>query len=288
MFLTVFTPAYNRSRLLPRLYESIKKQSAEDVEWLIVDDGSTDGTEQTVKGFIAENTVDIVYIKQKNAGKAAAFDHAVDIARGELFFCVDSDDILAEGAVEKIRAAKNKILSGIGGILGLKTDFDGKPLCERIPSGLETSTFFDVFSEYGCRGEYSLVFLTAVLKEIRFPRINGEKFVTESVLYDAIDEKYKLVLLNEVLTLCEYQRDGLSADPYVIMRDNPTGYKIYYARRINMAKRFSDRFGYAVRYNAFRSMSAKPEFEYKGKHGLLVSLTRPAGVIAKTRYMKKR
>lgn len=44
MLITVFTPAYNRARLLPRVYESLCKQTFKDFEWLIVDDGSTDGT----------------------------------------------------------------------------------------------------------------------------------------------------------------------------------------------------------------------------------------------------
>ncbi|MDC5446286.1 glycosyltransferase family 2 protein, partial [Acinetobacter baumannii] len=43
--LTIFTPAYNRAHTLGRLYESLKKQTLKNFEWLIVDDGSTDHTE---------------------------------------------------------------------------------------------------------------------------------------------------------------------------------------------------------------------------------------------------
>ena len=48
-FLTVFTPAYNRAKTLPRTYESLKKQSCKEFIWLIVDDGSQDNTRELVQ-----------------------------------------------------------------------------------------------------------------------------------------------------------------------------------------------------------------------------------------------
>ena len=54
---TVFTPTYNRARLLKRLYESLKEQSDKDFEWIIVDDGSKDNTEEVVQGFIKEKSI---------------------------------------------------------------------------------------------------------------------------------------------------------------------------------------------------------------------------------------
>ena len=46
--LCVFTPAYNRSRTLPRLCESLLRQTSDDFEWVVVDDGSTDNTEELI------------------------------------------------------------------------------------------------------------------------------------------------------------------------------------------------------------------------------------------------
>ena len=53
-FLTVFTPAYNRAKTLPRTYESMKKQSCKEFVWLIVDDGSQDNTRELVKAWQEE------------------------------------------------------------------------------------------------------------------------------------------------------------------------------------------------------------------------------------------
>lgn len=56
-YITVFTPTYNRAYTLQRLYESLRKQTQYDFEWLIVDDGSTDNTESLVQEFIRENSL---------------------------------------------------------------------------------------------------------------------------------------------------------------------------------------------------------------------------------------
>ena len=54
MMLTIFTPTYNRVDLLPRLYQSLIEQTERDFEWLIIDDGSTDKTEEYVNSIIKE------------------------------------------------------------------------------------------------------------------------------------------------------------------------------------------------------------------------------------------
>lgn len=51
---TIFTPTYNRAHTLPRVYESIRRQTRRDFEWVIVDDGSTDGTETLVQQWQKE------------------------------------------------------------------------------------------------------------------------------------------------------------------------------------------------------------------------------------------
>ena len=60
--LTVFTPTYNRAHTLPRTYESLLRQTCKDFEWLVIDDGSTDGTAGLVRGWIEENRITIRYI----------------------------------------------------------------------------------------------------------------------------------------------------------------------------------------------------------------------------------
>ena len=67
--LTVFTPTYNRAYTLGRLYESLCRQSNKNFEWLVVDDGSKDGTEELIKSWQSEEKISIRYIYQENGGK---------------------------------------------------------------------------------------------------------------------------------------------------------------------------------------------------------------------------
>lgn len=99
---SVFTPTYNRAYILPVLYESLKRQTCSDFEWIIVDDGSTDNTEELITSWQMEcNDFSIVYRKQKNGGKHTAINNGVTLAKYEWFFIVDSDDYLRNDAVEK-------------------------------------------------------------------------------------------------------------------------------------------------------------------------------------------
>ncbi len=103
MMLTIFTPTYNRAKLLNDIFNSLEKQSCFDFEWLIIDDGSSDNTESVVMNFFHSSSFPIRYIKKKNGGKHTAYNLALENARGKLFFCLDSDDYLPSNAVEKIK-----------------------------------------------------------------------------------------------------------------------------------------------------------------------------------------
>jgi len=102
MKLTIFTPTYNRGYIIETLYKSLKTQTCKDFEWLVIDDGSTDNTAEIFSQFICEQKVDIRFYKKGNGGKHTAANLALKLAKGELFFVVDSDDFLSENAVERI------------------------------------------------------------------------------------------------------------------------------------------------------------------------------------------
>lgn len=64
--LTVFTPVYNRAHTVGRTYESLCRQTCQNFEWLIIDDGSSDNTRELVSGWMKENKISIRYIYQEN------------------------------------------------------------------------------------------------------------------------------------------------------------------------------------------------------------------------------
>ena len=103
--LTIFTPSYNRSRELIRLYGSLLVQNDMRFEWVIVDDGSTDDTRSLIARWLGGSSpFPIRYIYQENSGKHVAHNRGAQEARGGLFMCVDSDDWLEANAVATILA----------------------------------------------------------------------------------------------------------------------------------------------------------------------------------------
>ena len=285
VLLTIFTPTYNRATTILRTYESLCKQTCMDFEWLVVDDGSTDDTERLVTQWSKVSEFPIRYVKQENAGKYRAYNKGLDLARGEFFFCVDSDDWLPSNSVGIVSQYIDTLrqTETLAGLVALKSYQDasiiGQPYKE---PGKHSSLYHLELS--GERGERSIVFKTEIAKLFPFPVETSEKFHGESIIYDRFHGRYEFLTINEVLTVCEYQSDGLTSNIRSLMAKNPAGYKLYFAQRINMAASFTERLGYIIRYNAFKQLYKGKSYDYHGRYRFLVLLLSPVGFIAKYYY----
>lgn len=101
--LSILIPAYNVEQWLSRCLNSILAQNTEDVEIIIVDDGSTDNTLQCAKKFSAKWNKIKVFSKN-NEGVGAARNFLLDKAQGEYIWFVDSDDYIVDGCLISILA----------------------------------------------------------------------------------------------------------------------------------------------------------------------------------------
>lgn len=240
--LTVFTPSYNRAYLLPRCYESMKRQPCKDFVWMIIDDGSTDETKELVAGWQAENNgFEIRYIYKPNGGMHTAHNTAYENITTELNVCIDSDDLLAEDAVGKIvRFWKENGNDKYAGILALDADLDGNIIGKGFPEGLKESTLGGYYAAGG-KGDKKLVYRTEIINKYPpYPVFEGEKFVSLGYKYTLCDEDYKLLVLDDVLCNVEYQADGSTKNMYGQYRRNPKGWafmRVFSMTRTNSAKR---------------------------------------------------
>ena len=126
--ITLFTPTYNRAYVLETLYRSIQRQTFRDFEWIVVDDGSTDNTEDLVNSWMEEkNFFPIRYYKQANGGKCRAINWGLDLAEGELFFIMDSDDYLTDDAMETVVKWESTI-AGKQGYCGVAGNRGSSPI----------------------------------------------------------------------------------------------------------------------------------------------------------------
>lgn len=127
--ITVFTATYNRENYLNTLYKSLLNQKYKNFEWLIVDDGSIDGTDELIKKYITEEKINIRYYSQENRGKYKCINKGIDLAKGDLFFIVDSDDFISNDALEKImlwvqQLKKEDNFKDFIGVAGLKVNYN--------------------------------------------------------------------------------------------------------------------------------------------------------------------
>lgn len=101
--ITVFTPVYNRAYIINQLYQSLLRQTNYGFEWLIIDDGSTDNIAELVSQWIADTEdFEIRLYRQPNGGKHRAINRGVQLAKGDAFLIVDSDDYLTEDAIDTV------------------------------------------------------------------------------------------------------------------------------------------------------------------------------------------
>jgi len=224
--ITVFTPTYNRGYILERAYKSLLNQTNKSFVWLIIDDGSTDNTEFLVKKWIKEDKIDIKYYKQKNGGKQRAHNKAVKITDTELFICLDSDDYFTKDAIEVLISKWNKIENKdkISGIVALKGSDKNTPIGTWLPSNIKFSHLNKLESEYGFKGDTALLFRTDILMQYPFWVAKDEKFMGEGYIYQQIDQKYKMYVLNKIICICEYLEDGYTKNIRELIKENPKSY----------------------------------------------------------------
>lgn len=253
--ITVFTPTYNRGKLLQRLYESLCKQTNQNFIWIIIDDGSTDETSEIVKKFILDEKINIEYLYQKNSGKHVAHNKAVKMAKTELFFCVDSDDYLTDKAIQLILEKWNSVehKDNIGGIVAYRGYDETSIIGNVFPNenGIDSLTNLH---QNGKVGDTALIFRTDVLREYPFPCFENEKFLRESIAYDMIDKKYNLIILKKIIYIGEYLSNGLSKNATNYEMASPKGAALY---RYNEFKKSKDIISKFRQYGSYLYFSIK-------------------------------
>ena len=213
MKVTVFTPVYNRANIIGKLKDSLVNQTVKDFEWLIIDDGSSDNICNVVKEFQTQQMgFDMVFISKENGGKHTCINLATDIAKGELFFIVDSDDYLSFDAIEKIINMYDSIedKTRFCGVAGLRIHENGEVIGTTFNGEYIDATSLER-KEYNITGDKSEVFITSILKKYKFPVFESERFITENVVWlKMAGDGYLIRWFNEPIYICEYLEGGLS------------------------------------------------------------------------------
>ncbi|MGX2961388.1 glycosyltransferase family 2 protein [Peribacillus sp. JNUCC 23] len=279
--LTVFTPTYNRAYCLDTCYQSLIRQSSKDFVWLIIDDGSTDNTKELVNSWMNERKIEIQYYWQENKGMHGAHNAAYEQIETELNVCIDSDDYLADDAVQKIVSFWSEFGNEkVSGLIALDATRDNQIIGSKLPEDVQTSTLFHLYDKYGATGDKKLVYRTELTKQFPYPIFNQEKYVGLAYKYYMLDKQYEMLLMNEIVCYVEYLPDGSSMNMLKQYRTNPMGFSFY--RKELMKLPFGGwifKFRQAVHYVSSNLLLKNSRLFIETPQKLLTILAFPFGIL---------
>jgi glycosyltransferase involved in cell wall biosynthesis len=227
---TIFIPTYNRAKLLPRALASIEAQTYRDFEVLIVDDGSSDGTQSLIAQWTQCMPFPVTYLRQANQGKHAAHNVGVAAARGELFVLLDSDDRLLPTSLERMLkhwlSIPEQERERFAGVEGLIQSMDGQLLPQMFPQSPMDASFLEIRQKRGVGGDKKHALRTDILRCYPYPVFPGERHVRPSLTWKRFAHHYLFRCVNEPFQEIEYQPDGLSADRFALRMHNPRGFQL--------------------------------------------------------------
>ena len=254
--ITILTPTFNRAHLLPRLFESLTHQTDFNFEWLVMDDGSTDGTSDLFAGktFLSA-PFPIRYYRQENGGKHRALNAGVKQAKGDFIFIADSDDWLLPQSVAIVGQHTSAIADDniFAGVAGLDVFDDERIVGTGLPQDIIDCNAMDIRYRYHVDGDLKEVFKTTVLQEFPFPEIQDEKFCPEQFVWFRIAQKYKLRYFNTPIYVAEYQPNGITASIIRVRMLAPQATCMMYAEMLAYKIPFKEKIKAAINFWRFKA-----------------------------------
>ncbi len=258
--LTIITPTYNRVHTLSACFNSLARQTCRDYQWIIVDDGSTDGTEELIESFAADGGVPFDYIRKSNGGKHTALNAAHRYIKGKYVTVLDSDDVLAPNAVETIITEWKKYDSNqaVNVLYFYKVTPEGTLFCYVDNPNTVTETYrvrrrSDMHSRDCCD-----VFRTELFNRYPFPVFDGERFIGEGAAFLNIELAGKGVYIDKAVYICEYLDDGLTKAGRKLRINNPLGGRynanVYMNKKLPILIRLKN----SLLYNCYSSFAGIP------------------------------
>lgn len=198
---SIIIPVYNVEKFLNRCMESVLGQTYENLEVILIDDGSPDGCPQICDEYAVKDSR-VCVIHKKNEGQAIARNIGIDRCRGDYISFVDSDDWLEPDAIEHMVqiAQSSQVDMVIAERRFVKKD---SVVCSPyIPLEGEKSTFLDdiqaikVFCEKNW-APWARLYKKILYEGIRFP--NYRIFEDEAIMFQLIQQSKRIAYTNKVI-----------------------------------------------------------------------------------------
>lgn len=266
--ITVFTATYNRGHLIQRIYQSLLRQKEFNFEWLVIDDGSQDQTEDLFNDWTSrDNPFEIRYYKQENRGLIRTLNRGIELARGEYFAKIDSDDYVVDDYTTNISkwVASIENSTSIYAVSGVRVTPDGIPLKGKWPDIPRELGFVDATdlerAAYDLDADMCEAWRTDVLRNYPFPVWNGEKFASEQIVFNQIAlDGYKIRWYPVAMSICEYQEGGLTKGSRKLEIQNPMGYAMMYNHKLKYDIPFAQKLRCAMQCTALSIVGRNPQY----------------------------
>lgn len=284
--ITVFTPAYNRGYTLGRLADSLLAQTNHHFDWLVIDDGSQDNTEEIIKSYIDNDPpFKITYQKIKNGGKQRAINRAVKQIESEFTFIVDSDDFLTEEAIDKVLQWTDNLPAGVAGVAGVRANGVYRPIAGEPSFDGDYVEITNLERKlYNMQADMAEVYRTSILKKYPFKVWEGETFVPESTVWNQIAlDGYPLRWYKDIIYVCEYLDDGLTKGSWNLLKKNPMGYAMMYNHFLLTEK--TGRFNIVVQMISCLCLGHNLKLVFKSNAPFFSVLCVPIGIVL---YIRRR
>ena len=272
LLVTIFSPVYNKGETISRTFDSLLKQTDFSFEWLIINDGSKDNSAEVIRTFHTD-LFPIRFYDKENEGLNRTFNLGIRLAKGELVLRLDPDDYLVSNAIERIvhfydQIKDDESLCSIAFLTGTP---DGCLVGTHPYKNIQRSNFIDYRYRDHAKGDRKEVVKTDVFKRFPMLEIEGEKFCSESVMWQNIAEHYDALYIPEIIYIKEYGGDSISANHSSVYSKNPLGVRYAYLQSVRILLERRKK-GYPVtkellktcvnyyRYSPFYKESAKEIF----------------------------
>lgn len=294
--ITIFTPAFNRGYIIENLYKSLQRQSNFDFEWLVINDGSTDNTDELFKKWLKEdNPFSIRYFTQENFGLMVTLNKGVKLAEGKYLAKIDSDDYVTDNCVELLSECLDSIkneknIYAVGGMRGTE---DGNPIkgATKWPLIDKNIGYLDIYDyerdQYNLDADMTEAWEVEVLRKFPFPVFEGEKFAPEEIVFNDIAlDGNKIRWFSKIICICEYQNDGLTKNSDLLQKNNPLGFSISWKYKAKQNISFKNKIFCLVQSAALAIYSGKLRYIWvDNQNKLLSTLLLP---LSFTIYLRRR
>lgn len=213
---SILTPTYNRLHTLERVYNSLLNQTFKDFEWIIVDDGSSDKTEELINHWRLQKKMIIKFYKlKKNQGKSFAVNFGLQHCSYPYTIIADSDDRFENETLDKLNNIWSTINtlysnSNIASIWSLTKDLNNNIIGDKFPKNFWQVNFKERILDNNIKGEKWSCWRTEILSTQKM-YVQSNCHIEESQTWNKININYDFICINKAFRIYYDSPDGIIA-----------------------------------------------------------------------------